>query len=535
VTPPERSSTTPAWVEPFVPDFEDLLRVVELSEGFVLQPVEVAGPDLARALAHWLAARGHPAVVREPQDDAEWKDITGWLLEETARPPNGVIMVIGSREPPEGVFLGLRLTNERRDVIAKTLRRPLFWCGPASFLRLTAQRAPDFWSVRAVERRLKPAAKQEAVPAPAVDLLEEALRQGDRASAARLALQRARDGLWVGKLDEVDAVLDQVLTHPGALDEELESELLFLKAETTRRRGNAQAAIKLLHVLEGREVMDSLRSRCKILQGRAYENSGDLQKAQSYYQQAKSFPSDNMLHELAGHYVDAGYIRRGEVVSHVEPVERRRRFARIIGDRPLEALATALLAEAAARAYDRERAKKLISDARALLGDAGRRPTVLLGGEVDEALAAAEHAIASGSAVSSPSRALLDLPQRPDADVSVPGRSEHRSRDGKRQATMRAQFSRRLVVSLLSLVSFTIAIHVMLGKDTPTPRDAGSAGNPSSIDGGSTDRGSPEWCFMSERSVMHCAPTSDGCEALRSKDREHATTGCFETFFADPE
>src|SRR5439155_539685 len=107
VTSPKRAPELPSWAAPYLPDFEELLRVVELAGGFVLQPLEVPGPDLARAFGDWLAAHGHPVVVREPRDDTEWKEITGWLLEEAKPPPEGVVMVLGGRDPPEGVYLAM--------------------------------------------------------------------------------------------------------------------------------------------------------------------------------------------------------------------------------------------------------------------------------------------------------------------------------------------------------------------------------------------------------------------------------------------
>ncbi len=58
---------------PGTADFSRILRAVDLLEGFVLFPVNVPGPDLARALAAWLGANGHPAEVIEPHDDAGWR------------------------------------------------------------------------------------------------------------------------------------------------------------------------------------------------------------------------------------------------------------------------------------------------------------------------------------------------------------------------------------------------------------------------------------------------------------------------------
>jgi hypothetical protein len=65
-------------------------------------------------------------------------------------------LLIGEHDPPKAARRGLQLLNQRRDAIVKHLRCPLFWCGPASFLTLTWECAPDFWSIRSVDQRLLP-------------------------------------------------------------------------------------------------------------------------------------------------------------------------------------------------------------------------------------------------------------------------------------------------------------------------------------------------------------------------------------------
>ena len=56
----------PEWLPRYLRGFEELLGVIELSDGFVLIPVEVPGPDIARVLSDWLARRGRTGVTLEP-------------------------------------------------------------------------------------------------------------------------------------------------------------------------------------------------------------------------------------------------------------------------------------------------------------------------------------------------------------------------------------------------------------------------------------------------------------------------------------
>ncbi len=84
VTTKTKAAPTPAWLGPYLPAFEELLRVVELSSGFVLLPLEVSGPDSARAFGDWLAGKGHPATLIPARRRRRVERAGGHVAEEQA-------------------------------------------------------------------------------------------------------------------------------------------------------------------------------------------------------------------------------------------------------------------------------------------------------------------------------------------------------------------------------------------------------------------------------------------------------------------
>ena len=84
----------PSFAKLYLPDFRRIRHAIELSEGFVLFPIQMS-PDLAQALAVWLKHEGHPTVVIAPQDEG-----AGVRLVETlfnVKPsPGMVVMVIAA-------------------------------------------------------------------------------------------------------------------------------------------------------------------------------------------------------------------------------------------------------------------------------------------------------------------------------------------------------------------------------------------------------------------------------------------------------
>ncbi|HEY1695261.1 MAG TPA: tetratricopeptide repeat protein [Polyangiaceae bacterium] len=206
-SPPSSGRTAPA-------DLHELLRVLSLASGFMLVPVEVAGPDAARGLA----AMVPELAAIEPVDEEGWTQLVARLLDAGATDARAV-MLVGPAGTSAGLLAALRLVNQRRDSIVEALARPLLWCGPPEFLKLTWERAPDFWSIRAMTLRFARSADpvQEAPLWPGAwvadpperlrELLAMARRQGDERNAERAAASLAEALVARGELDEATEVL----------------------------------------------------------------------------------------------------------------------------------------------------------------------------------------------------------------------------------------------------------------------------------------------------------------------------------------
>lgn len=174
--------------------YEELLRFLATTEGFVLVPVEVPDDRVGEELAAWLRAHAHPVrVVRaEPGRELVHRLLGG----ERGAP----VMVLGETAlAPEA----LGVLNQRRDTVSAFLEAPLLWCGPPAFLYAPREAAPDFWSTRALPRRVAtPGARIPTAPRwtgplvpegpDALAALRDARRaEGDTVNAARLAYLRA--------------------------------------------------------------------------------------------------------------------------------------------------------------------------------------------------------------------------------------------------------------------------------------------------------------------------------------------------------
>jgi tetratricopeptide (TPR) repeat protein len=203
-------------------DVQELRRVLALAEGFILIPVEVTGPDAARNLAS--AVDGTTAI--EPLGDDEWAQLVARLLDAASTDARAV-MVIGPGQGSAGLNAALRLVNQRRDSIVQALARPLLWCGPAEFLKLTWERAPDFWSIRAMTLRfarwsnpvreapLWPGAWVADPPERLREMLAMAQRQGDERNAARTAAALSEALLARGELEEAAEVIAETSGAPS--------------------------------------------------------------------------------------------------------------------------------------------------------------------------------------------------------------------------------------------------------------------------------------------------------------------------------
>jgi tetratricopeptide (TPR) repeat protein len=203
-------------------DLLELQRILSLAEGFILIPIEVDGPDAARALA--ASVDGAEAV--EPVDDEGWAELVAHIVNAAGAGVRAV-MVVGPARGSPGLFAALRLVNMRRDSIVQALARPLLWCGPAEFLKLTWERAPDFWSIRAMTLRfarwsepvheapLWPGAWVADPPERLREMLAMARRQGDERNIARAAATLAEALVARGELEEAAEVVAETSGAPS--------------------------------------------------------------------------------------------------------------------------------------------------------------------------------------------------------------------------------------------------------------------------------------------------------------------------------
>jgi len=146
------------WVEPYLPDFRALLRVIERSPGFVLQPVVLPSPDLARALADWLTTQNVTLRAIDLRHGA-WDDLAARLASVSfgdAPRPRAVVVITPHDLDPAAIDRGLAALNSQRDMLARHLGCPLLWCGSTDLLRATADHASDFWSIANPPHRIPP-------------------------------------------------------------------------------------------------------------------------------------------------------------------------------------------------------------------------------------------------------------------------------------------------------------------------------------------------------------------------------------------
>lgn len=400
---------------PRLSSFGEIERIVLLSPGFVLVPIEVPGPDLARALREWLTAAGHSTLVLEPLDDDAWATLA-WRLTTIAPAPAEVVMVIGDRAPSTGVDRGLHLVNQSRDTIASRVGRPLLWCGPRPFLERTMDEAPDFWSIRAVERRLVPVADEarargapglaasesasspvpspprllappapapprEAIPAPdaapfglepsdhpdlssGLDLFEKELT-GDALNAARLARPVIQELLARDDVDAAEALLARAFAPIGALSDPVRSDLAILRAKIQHRRGMFDEAMHTLgEVLVDPATRADQRTTARLALAEAHSDRGDAAGAQDVYREAlegarAERDSASEARALAG---------LGSVAMRANPLdgaaltmlEDAYSLAQKVGDPDVRALTRRTLAGAYSAAHDERRAKGLL-------------------------------------------------------------------------------------------------------------------------------------------------------------------------------
>ena len=271
-------------------DLVELQRILSLADGFILLPIEVAGPDVARAHAEMLGQGGWPTAAIEPVDDDGWAHLVADVLDAAATDARGV-MVIGPPVGSPAVHAALRLVNQRRDSIAQALARPLLWCGPAEFLKLTWERAPDFWSIRAMTLRfarstepvreapLWPGAWVADPPERLREMVAMARRQGDERNAVRAATALAEALLARGELDEAAEVVAETSGPP--------SSLRMVAAVVSALRGSPEQAGTILQDASWTAGIPEVEGRRLVALGNLALDR-DPAAATQYYSQARA-------------------------------------------------------------------------------------------------------------------------------------------------------------------------------------------------------------------------------------------------------
>lgn len=153
----------PPWAKHHEPAFVGLMRGLERVTGFILQPLETPSRDVDRLLAEWLTARGRPTHLVAPADAQAWRSLVA-DLRSIPRDPGRIVLVSGPSKVDADVAHGLAMVNLHRDGIARDLACPLLWCGDQDFLHSTWDRAPDFWSIASVVKRLPALALEPPIP-----------------------------------------------------------------------------------------------------------------------------------------------------------------------------------------------------------------------------------------------------------------------------------------------------------------------------------------------------------------------------------
>lgn len=260
--------------------YEQILRLIATAEGWVLVPVEVAAEATALELAAWLGAHAHPVRLVHAGGDLVERLLAG----------EGAVLVVGGEAADADA---LRRLNLRRDTVRARVDAPLLWCGPAAFHAAVRLAAPDFWSTRALPRRI-PAAGAGGIPtaprwsgplvregpAELAAARRRSRRAGDAAEAARLAYLRAgalaARGQWL-------AARAAVADGRGDLvgqDSELRFDLELLDARLARLLRDpedAHAALARARAVAG--ASPGRQAQVALVEAAALEDAGDLAAA----------------------------------------------------------------------------------------------------------------------------------------------------------------------------------------------------------------------------------------------------------------
>lgn len=241
-------SGLPKWAEAYLPDFRRILHAVEMSDGFVLFPIEVPSFDVAAVLAKWLDRNGHPCLFIS-DERVDWAQAL--LSEKPAG--GGVALMFGGEGDPQ-LEKSLHLLNQRRDTLAKNLSAPLLWCGSRKFLDSTWRLAPDLWSVADVPRRIVRAATREERgriigrfgveydTSPAEQHYAQALAQHDDERARVLGLYRVEKRLERCDLEGAHALLFEMRALRARNDPGWEARISLLAGKLAMMKGQLDRA-----------------------------------------------------------------------------------------------------------------------------------------------------------------------------------------------------------------------------------------------------------------------------------------------------
>jgi tetratricopeptide (TPR) repeat protein len=375
-----------------LPAFEKIARALSFVEGFTLMPVEVTGPDLARALAAWLGARGMGTRVVEPLDEPAWRSIVASILDDPQ--PAEAVMVVGPRRLAPGMAGGLSIVNQRRDTIVEELRCPLLWSGPLDFLNATWERAPDLWSIRGMAYRALALAQAPAesplwagvVAREAPERLRETLRvareQGDREVTARLAVQLAEALLATGEYAEAAEVIDEARGEAPPVSGHAKESLALLRARAARALGDralARAALGDAEVMAAAAApgsrTDSFAALIATARGNlALDESAPAAKAAYEEALAAARRSGDRRNEGVA-LADLGIaeLALGEATTALTHLEDARAILRDCGDERMEARSVLHLGRTHAALFDARSAAVCFEEALELVRAQGDR------------------------------------------------------------------------------------------------------------------------------------------------------------------
>lgn len=245
----------------YADDIDRIVRVVELSEGFIIQPVVVPNHDVAKAIVEELGARGIAAEWYPLDSEAAWLGLLGWLVEERG----GAVSVVYSESTASATEEALQLLNQKRDSLWSAHARPLLWVTTPPLERLLWHYAPDLWSVASVPvhadaRAIAPLLSED--PRQALEGLLVSLFAGDELRRfARFV------GVRDSSLPDVSASMKDLAAAVCDGLSEMPKERFFraLERERPRRRPEIRRIAALFGVADEVTAPEAL-----VLRGRRY-------------------------------------------------------------------------------------------------------------------------------------------------------------------------------------------------------------------------------------------------------------------------